>query len=259
MKFFGWLRSKRKELKVSALFLLTLLLLAGAVLWAWHDYKVTPPYIDPERFPVKGVDLSSHNGLIDMEALARDGIDFVFLKASEGVDFHDRSFALNFQKAARAGLKIGAYHFFRFDRDGVDQAKNLMRAVAGRSLPLGIVIDVEDAGNPKDVPRDSILTRLNDMVEYLTLSGVRVTFYSNRDGYEKYLYDTFPGAPLWVCQFTDNSMNRDWTFWQYDHHGEVAGVKGDVDLNVFCGSREEWEEKLLADPPTLLIRGGWNP
>lgn len=105
--------------------------------------------------------------------------------------------------------------------------------VGPRELELGLAIDVEDTGNARGVPLDSIQERLQRMVEYINMCGHRVIFYSNRAGYEKYLMDTFPGFPLWVCQFTDNSQNTDWTYWQYDHHGRVPGIPGEVDLNAY--------------------------
>lgn len=220
---------------VAGAFLGVLLLLGGAIWWAWHYYVSTPPYVDHERFPVRGFDISAHNGYANFKAAADAGFQFVFIKASEGTDFRDENFVLNYNKARHAGLKTGAYHFFRFDKDGVEQANNLLRVVGPRPLDLGLVIDVEDSGNAKGVPLDSIRTRLQLMVEYLNMRGHRVMFYSNRQGYEKYLLRDFEGMPLWICQFTDNSMNTDWTFWQYDHHGKVPGIRGDVDLNVYAG------------------------
>ncbi len=214
---------------VAGAFLGVLLLLGGAIWWAWHYYVSTPPYVDHERFPVRGFDISAHNGYANFKAAADAGYQFVFLKASEGTDFRDENFVLNYNKARHAGLKTGAY------QDGVEQANNLLRVVGPRPLDLGLVIDVEDSGNAKGVPLDSIRARLQLMVEYLNMRGHRVMLYSNRQGYEKYLLQDFEGMPLWICQFTDNSMNTDWTFWQYDHHGKVPGIRGDVDLNVYAG------------------------
>lgn len=241
-----WVRSRgsRMDLTVFGWFMGVSLMLALAAFWAWNRYMTTPPYVDPQRFPVRGIDVSSHNGMMNLDAAAADGVEFIFIKATEGADFRDPNFALNYLKAGHAGMKRGAYHFFRFDRDGVEQAMNLLKAVAGRPLELGVAVDVEEHGNARNVPMDSIQQRLQDMTDFLNLKGYRVTFYSNRDGYSDFLYQNFRGFPLWVCSFTDNSANTDWTFWQYDHHGKVAGIRGDVDLNVFSGDRDQWEAHL---------------
>ncbi|MDE5976262.1 MAG: hypothetical protein K2G69_06920, partial [Muribaculaceae bacterium] len=188
-----------------------------------------------------------YNGEIDFKKVADSGVDFVFIKATEGKDFKDKNFRQNYDKASQAGLKKGAYHFFRFDRDGVDQALNLLKAVGTRHPELGLVIDVEESGNVDSIPHDVIMTRLSEMVDYLNLLGHRVMFYTNRDGYYKYLADTFPGYPLWICGFSQNPIYAEWTIWQFNHHGRVDGIKGDVDLNAFCGSKAEWKRYLNGD------------
>lgn len=231
-----------KDLKVTGWFLLVSLLLVASIWWAWREYITTPPYVDEEQFPIRGLDLSAHNGYANLNAAAAEGYEFVFLKASEGVNFRDENFVLNYNKARHAGMKVGAYHFFRFDKDGIDQAKNLLKCVGRRKLDLGFVIDVEEYGNAKDVPLDSIKSRLQLMTDYLNLQGHRVMFYSNREGWKKFLLPEFEGFPLWICQFTEENATRsDWTFWQYNHRGKVAGIRGNVDINAYHGSRDEWE------------------
>ena len=239
-----WQKKPVKDIAVAFVFLgLTGLLVFSAV-WAYRQYISTPPYVDEVKYPVRGIDVSRHNGAIDFKKVADAGIEFVFVKASEGVNHRDSLFGKNIREAGRAGLKTGAYHFFRFDKDGVEQALNFLGAVGHRHTDMGLVIDVENAGNPKDIPPEVVKERLISMVEYLNLIGYRVMIYTNIDGYYDYIADTLPGYPLWICRFQENPINAEWTFWQYDHHGKVEGIKGDVDLNAFCGSREEWKRYL---------------
>lgn len=236
-------RRPLKDVLAAVGFLTVSILLIFASIWAYNQYITSPPYVDSERFPIKGIDVSAHNGMMNLDAAAKDGIEFVFIKATEGESFRDANFALNYLKAGHAGMMRGAYHFFRFDVDGIKQAENLLKAVAGRPLELGLVIDVEQSGNPEGIHPDTIAKRLQDMTDFLILKGRRVTFYSNRDGYDNFVFPTVPGYPLWICSFVDeNARRNDWTYWQYDHHGKVSGIRGDVDMNVFYGSRREWQE-----------------
>lgn len=234
----------KQDLVIAFDFLIVVLLLVFAGIWAWHQFITSAPYVDETRYPVRGIDISSHNGMVNLDAAAKDGIEFVFIKASEGVNFKDENFRINYSKAQHAGLKTGAYHFFRFDKDGVEQAMNFLNSIGKRSFELGLAIDIEKTGNPDGIPLDSIAFRLSSMIDYLNLKGYRVTLYSNRDGYFDYLMENFPGFPLWICSFSEIPFNAEWTFWQYDHHGRVSGIKGDVDLNAFCGSGKEWENFL---------------
>lgn len=236
--------TKVVDLRVCLLFLGVMLMLIYTSFWAYRQFMTSPPYVDPERYPVRGIDVSAHNGMMNLDAAAADGIQFIFIKASEGTTFRDDNFNLNYQKASHAGLKIGAYHFFRFDCDGVSQGINLLNAIGRRPLDLGVAIDVEESGNPPGVDSTLIARRLQAMADYLYLSGYRVTFYSNRTGYYEYLRESAPGCCLWICSFQPTPIEAEWTFWQYDHHGKVAGIRGDVDLNTFCGSQQEWENYL---------------
>lgn len=233
-----------RDIGVLWLFIGVLLLLALTILFSWNRYITSPPHVSEARFPIRGIDVSAHQGMMNLDAVAEAGYEFIFMKATEGAGYRDPNFALNYMKAGHAGLMRGAYHFFRFDVDGIDQARNLLRAVQGRPLELGVAIDVEQQGNPTDVPSDSIAARLSDMVDVLTLRGYRPMFYSNEQGYERFVYPTCPGMPVWICSFNEGMANGNWTFWQYDHRGKVPGIRGDVDLNAFHGNREQWERHL---------------
>ena len=125
MKFLGF-EKPRADVEAAIDFMLVAALLVFASVWAYHKFISTPPYVDSERYPVRGIDVSSHNGMMNLDAAAKDGVEFIFIKASEGATFRDENFRLNYSKARHAGMKTGAYHFFRFDVDGVAQAVNFV-------------------------------------------------------------------------------------------------------------------------------------
>lgn len=234
----------RKDIAAAGIFLVITAALVLSSVWAWRQFISSAPYVDPERYPIRGIDVSAHNGYIDFFKVKRAGIEFVFIKASEGAEFKDTNFRANYRKARHAEIKTGAYHFFRFDVDGVDQAVNFLEAVGERPLDLGLAIDVEEQGNPDGIDPSLVIDRLTAMAEYLYLKGYRVMFYTNRSGYERYLLKDFPGYPLWICSFSEYPFDADWTFWQYDHHGRVDGIRGDVDLDTYVGNRTDWQNYL---------------
>lgn len=242
MKILADINTRKTDIAISLCFLLAAALLTWAAYAAWVNFRTTPPYVDRDRFPVGGIDISSHNGDIDFRTAAEDGAEFVWMKATEGASFRDRRFQANHTKAGLAGLKRGAYHFFRFDKDGVEQAINLMEAVGERELELGVAIDIETSGNPPGIDEATVRERISAMVDYLNLCGLAPTLYCNRNDYYRYLADDFPGNSLWICSFSEDPIAAPWTFWQYNHKGSVKGLKGKVDLNVFGGSREEWAD-----------------
>ncbi|MBD5275659.1 MAG: hypothetical protein HDS37_06115 [Bacteroides sp.] len=242
MKILADINTRKTDITVFLCFLLAAALLTWAAYAAWINFRTTPPYVDRDRFPVGGIDISAHNGKIDFMQAADDGVEFVWIKATEGATFRDKRFASNYSKAGEAGLKRGAYHFFRFDKDGVEQALNLLDAVGERDLELGVAIDVETSGNPDGIDNDLIKERISAMVDYLNLRGLAPTLYCNKADYYRYMADSFPGNSLWICSFSSDPISAPWTFWQHNHKGSVKGVKGAVDLNVYGGLRDDWND-----------------
>ncbi len=204
-------------------------------------------HLDPDRslYPVKGIDVSAHNGCIDFGRAAADSISFVYIKASEGEGFADAAFADNHSRAREAGLAVGAYHFFRFDSEGWRQAANMLRTLANRHVDLPLAIDVEEWANSEPGSTAEVVEQLTSMRDYLRAWGYRVVFYSNKAGHLRFLRGRFPDDELWICSFTDPPLhNADWRFWQHSHRGTVDGLPGPVDLNTFCGDSAAWRAYL---------------
>ena len=231
-----------------------LLLLGAAVLvvllggyLAWRYILPHSVNVDRYRYPIAGIDVSKHNGDIDFDQVRDDDYQFVFIKASEGMTYRDDAFDRNYRAAREAGLKVGAYHFFRKNRTGREQADNLLGAIRGKEFDLPLVIDLEDDwGNGATVSRKTALERVMDMIEILTGKGYQVMIYTNLDGYNKYYKDMLGDHDLWLCSFTSPDLlsSLPHRFQQISHEGSVLGVKGKVDLNVYRGTKSEWNRYL---------------
>ena len=223
-----------------------LVVLAGYYV-VWHYVLPHSVSVDRYRYPIAGIDVSKHNGEIDFEQVRDDDYQFVFIKASEGKTYRDEAFDRNYRGAREAGLKVGAYHFFRKNRTGKEQAENLLDVVRGKHLDLPLVIDLEDDwGNGASVSRDMAQQRVMEMIKYLKDKGYSVIIYTNFDGYEKYYKGLLMDCDLWLCSFTSPDLLSEMShlFQQHSHEGKVAGVKGKVDLNVYRGSKRDWNRYL---------------
>lgn len=201
--------------------------------------ETTPPQ-SVENYEVKGADISAHNGDVDFERLKNEGIEFVYIKSTEGSGFKDRRFHDNFRKAKEAGIKAGAYHFFRFDSPGYMQAINMMHSLRGKNTDLPLVIDVEEWTNPSDRQTADIVGQIKEMADTLRSRGYEVMIYTNKDGYERFYTKGLEDYPLWICSFTGIDSNVRWKLWQYSHRGLIKGLDRLVDLNVFNGTRDDW-------------------
>ena len=244
---------RRRLLKTFAIGLSVLLVLLGAVLFWGYKNRTSIFHwmrgeivINRDKYPIVGIDVSAHNGDIDFQKVKEDGYSFVIIKASEGVSHHDSKFDINYDNARNAGLKVGAYHFFRKNTDGLNQAKNFLETIGWRKLDLPLVIDVEDWSNDKNVKDDRTQKHLDAMIDNLRSRGLKVMVYTNGAGYKKYIKDGQVNINLWLCAFRspDKLRHIPHQMQQYSHWGRVKGIWGDVDLNVFNGSREQWDKWL---------------
>ena len=104
--------------------------------WAWNRWFSSRANPSLTEYPVRGIDISAHNGTIDFDALPRRHVQFAYIKATEGADFIDRRYDANVKGMKRIGVPAGAYHFFRFDSDGELQAWNLKTAIWNFRRPL---------------------------------------------------------------------------------------------------------------------------
>lgn len=223
-----------------------LVVLIGAYV-VWHFILPHSVNVDRYRYPVAGIDVSKHNGDIDFEQVSDDDYQFVFIKASEGKTYKDDAFERNYEQACEAGLKVGAYHFFRKNRTAREQADNLLAAIRGKHLDLPLVIDLEDDwGNGATVSRQTAIDRVMEMIDILAGKGYRVMIYTNLDGYEKYYKDLLGDHDLWLCSFTSPDLlpHLPHVIQQFSHEGTVSGIDGNVDLNVWRGSEKEWQRYL---------------
>lgn len=194
---------------------------------------------DRERYPLRGIDISHHNGHVDFDLLAREDSDvgFLYVKATEGTGFVDPDFVRNSSGGISSGVPTGAYHFFRYDVDGELQALNFVAALRGRNFSLPPAIDVEDWGNPDGHATAAIVERLRNMIRYMQSAGYAPIIYTNVDGYYRVVKGNFDDIPLWISSFsypplpTDPDCRR-WSIWQYSHRGSVSGIGSDTDLNV---------------------------
>ncbi len=197
-------------------------------------------------YPVRGIDVSEHQGEIDWRRVEQAGYDFAFIKATEGISHVDSRFRANWESAGANGVVRGAYHFFSFNRPGLEQARNFVETVPAEEGCLPPAVDIELGGNSVDVPaREDFRREFDDFLcEVETHYGRKPILYVNDESYEQFIKGAYEDYPVWLADpFTSPGVGdgRPWLFWQFNSRGHVDGIGGYVDLNVFNGSPEELE------------------
>lgn len=231
--------------------LLLLAVLAAVVaLAAWWWFREYRP--DRDRYPIRGIDVSHHQGVIDWKKVAGDDVAFAYLKATEGGDFRDRAFARNWREARDAGIAVGAYHFFTFCRPGADQAANVLAVVPVEADALPPAVDLEFGGNCGRPPDGAMMRRELDafLAPVERAYGKPALLYVTPEFLDAYR-NQLPARALWrrsILRKPDGAAP--WQVWQYHNRGRVDGIVGPVDSNVFAGdigALADWRKPTATD------------
>lgn len=204
-------------------------------------------------YPVRGVDVSHYQGEIDWQQFREQGIDFAFIKATEGSSYVDEKYEANREDAVAAGMYVGAYHFFSFDSPAASQAEHFISVVGDLSGALPPVVDIEYYGDKRENPPEKaqVVSGLQALLDALEREyGVKPAIYTTYTVYNRYIRNGFQEYPLWIrnVYYPPADIGREWTFWQYSDTGKLRGTAGEekhVDLNVFRKGREELEKLLI--------------
>ncbi len=184
-----------------------------------------------------GIDVSKDQGEVDWTAVAGSGYAFAFIKATDGQDYLDPMFAQNWAAAKAAGLLRGAYHFFRAEDSPQVQAEWFWQNVGG-GAELPLVVDVEESMSQSAAV---VVANLQQFLASLAQWTSQTPMVYTAPGFWNGLGTTaFGSFPLWVAEYgvAQPSLPAGWTlwdFWQHSQSGQVAGIQGNVDLDVFSG------------------------
>ena len=223
----------KKTIAASALVLLIFLCISAALF-----YFQLPNMMIARCYEWRGIDVSHYQGDIDWDSIKKQGIKFVYIKATEGSSYVDECYELNSNKAAAEGLTIGFYHFFSFESSGISQAENYIATVGELNGKLIPAVDVEFYGSQRNPDRETVNKELSDMLEYLeTYYGRKPIIYSTQSFYNAYLKNGYEDYPLWIRNVYLPPA-QDWTIWQYSDRLRLYGMQGQekfTDGNVMRG------------------------
>lgn len=192
-----------------------------------------------------GIDVSSHQGDIDWNAVAADGVEFVFVRAvyrgyGTGKLVVDEKCLENIEGAQAAGLDVGVYVFSQAitQAEVLEEASTVLNLLDGYQLQLPIVFDVEKVAD------NEARTNALSVDERTQLSIAFLDAVENA-GFEGMIYhNTEMGAMLVdLNQLTDYEKwfagyNKEfyWPYefslWQYSESGTVDGINSKVDLDI---------------------------
>ncbi|NPD30750.1 hypothetical protein HLV37_02505 [Eggerthellaceae bacterium zg-1084] len=194
-----------------------------------------------------GVDVSEHQGAIDWQAVAGDGIGFAYIRlgyrgTSTGALARDARFSDNLAGARAAGLDCGVYVFSQAisEEEAREEARMALDALGGAALQLPVAFDFEiaaagtGASRAKGLSRDQMSSIARAFAREMKAGGYDTVIYGNAADLGRYRMSDLVDYPLWWAEYgtpVPTTRSR-FSLWQYTNEGSVAGIRGSVDLNI---------------------------
>ena len=202
----------------------------------------------------KGIDISQHNGYVDMAKVRGAGYDFVIIRDGYGDILSypgqkDPRFEDNYANAKAAGLGVGAYHYlYATTAAGAKrEAEGFIANISGKKFDYPIALDIEES-TQYNLSNGTVEAMIKAFMDVCEKAGYYCLLYS----YESFLTAKTSAAfrakyDTWVANTTGNAPSIAYGIWQYSFNGSVPGCSSRVDM-----------DRTEKDYPSLIKRGGFN-
>lgn len=197
------------------------------------------PFISSSKY-VFGIDVSHYQGKINWREMrtSHHPIEFVFIRATMGVDGVDRRFATNWKQAKDYGYIRGAYHYYRPNENSTQQFENFKAQV---KLGKGDFVPILDIEKESKYGRDNLRAGVLNWLELAEKEyGVKPMVYTGLNFYKHVLKGHIDDYPLWIAAYSGKHRlkNQRWDFHQFTEQVRIKGIGTTVDGNDFNGSLE---------------------
>ena len=189
----------------------------------------------------EGIDVSNWQGKINYSEVKNDGIEIVYIKASEGDSIIDEYFERNYKEAKANNLKIGFYHYLTATtvREAERQANFFANVISGKEVDCKLAMDYEQFYGVSKEEKNEIALAFMKKLKQIT--GKDVIVYSDlsntKDSFDSQVAQN---GELWLAYYSnvDDILNYEssWNSYiglQYTSKGKVSGIEGDVDRDKF--------------------------
>lgn len=204
----------------------------------------------------RGIDVSKWQGVINWPEVSRQ-VGFAILKAGGSDDglYQDPYFERNYSEATKAGVPVGAYYFVGpkclTAEDGAADAERFIRMLQGKKFAYPVYMDFEaPAAGQRQACTNAAIEFCKVMEEHDFYVGV---YASDISGFKDRLdLGRLAAFDIWVASYGASpsyikSFRDTYGMWQYTDTGHIAGINGDVDMDI-----------AFYDFPKIMERTGLN-
>ena len=174
-------------------------------------------------------------------------VSFVYIKSTEGTTIRNRFYLNDYTQARKHDIRTGAYHFWSVRTSGAEQATYFIRNTLFRDGDLPPVLDVEPT-NAQITQSGGVERMFREIRIWLKAverhTGVKPILYVNQMFVNNHLSkqpDLKRDYRVWIARYSEYKPDVRLTYWQLCPDGRVAGIQGDVDINVFNGYKSQFD------------------
>ena len=214
-----------------------------------------------------GIDVSKYQGTIDWGQVKASGVDFAMVRVgyrakTTGILYEDPGARYNLQEANANRIQTGAYFFSSAvtQEEAREEAEWVASFIAKYKITYPVAYNCEDFQSPDSRQNGLSMEERTQIacafLDTVAAKGYTPMFYASRnemEGNAQWNMDTLGSRyKVWVSQYPEkpfpetpkSSYSRAHDMWQYTSKGQVAGIRGNVDVNVaYFGYSQEAEAK----------------
>lgn len=206
-------------------------------------------YTDKEGNKISrlGIDVSEYQPNVDWNQIKAAGADFVMIRlgyrgyGEAGNLVEDPMYRSHVDGALAAGLEVGVYFFSQAitDAEVEEEAAFVLERIKDYPITCPVVFDTEeikyDTARTDNLSSEQFTKNCQIFCDRIKEAGYNTMIYANM----KWLAFTLNMEELvdydiWYADYESVPQNPyEIAMWQYTETGSVAGIEGNVDLNVW--------------------------
>lgn len=207
---------------------------------------VVTPAASIARPPKKykfGMDVSAYQGVIDFNKVKNEGIQFAILRATVKDQSLDQYFERNLSECLKYKIPASVYKYSRAltVEQARAEAQGVIKALKGRKLLVWY--DLED-NTQTPLGKTGIQIIANTFMTELFNAGIACGIYCNVNWYNNLMSDYLKNnVAFWIARYKKNDTGsfdeshkpmgiKNLYGWQYTSKGSLAGITGNVDLDI---------------------------
>lgn len=198
-----------------------------------------------ETITKKGIDVSKYQGEIDWAAVKGDGVDYAIIRVgirgySEGGIMEDEFFRKNMEGAMANDIPVGVYFFTQAlnEEEAREEAAFVIGMLEGYTLTYPVYLDIEDVKKAdcrtNNLTVEERTANAKVFLETIAEAGYQPALYGNMKTYLLMLdLSALEQYDKWFAGYTlPIYYPYEYKMLQYSEKGRVAGVPGQVDVNI---------------------------